>query len=159
MENILFGARLLPILYLKDKMVAVLVRGREGNIDGIKRHTKYGTAHKDNIGAGGFPVYCLLIIYIPNMFRFNVKRFSSFQTISKSNCIFSVCVFTYNNMYLLHGGFGQLISKYMQNSSSLLKSNLNQMRTSKKFCYSTSLSPQAYLKKKISNNTWIFFLT
>lgn len=31
-----------------------------------------------------FPVYCLLIIYVPNMFRFNVKSIS-IQAIFKSN--------------------------------------------------------------------------
>lgn len=88
------------------------------------------------------------------MFRFNVKRFSSCQKISKSNCSFSVCVFTYSktagddSMCLLHGGFGQLISKYMQNSSSLLKLNLNQMWKPRKLHYSTSLSSTSLLKKK-----------
>lgn len=36
MESILFSARLFPLLYLEDKTVTVVVRGKEGCIDCIE---------------------------------------------------------------------------------------------------------------------------
>jgi len=105
---------------------------------------------------GGFPVYCLLIIYILNMFRFNVKSFSTCQAISKSNCGFSACVFICNkctgddNTYQPPGVFWQLVSKYLQNSSYLLQSDWIQMWWSKTLHHSTSLSSTSLPEKSVS---------
>lgn len=54
MENILFGAILLPILYLKDKMVAVLVRGRKAILTVLKGTQNMKLLIKIILGWEGF---------------------------------------------------------------------------------------------------------